>query len=108
MSAAVMMNLWHRARKMPLSQWLAGLGRRLINFISLLSFTEPGEEDLLHRITVMERHITLPLKVAAILMLLSSFYSSPWIGNVLGALEISVEWTRFFLWFYIAANVVLG
>jgi signal transduction histidine kinase len=56
----------------------------------------------------MERDIILPLKVAGIGMLLYSFYFRPWIREVLGALEIAVEATQYFLWFYIAANLVVA
>jgi signal transduction histidine kinase len=89
-----------------------GLARAFValldRLVPLLVIPVPEPAELLRRITMMERHIILPLKAAGIAMLLYSFYSSRWIGNVLGALEISVEWTQYFLWFYIAANLVVG
>ena len=83
-----------------------GLGRVMGRATDLLLFRTPDEQQLLRRITRMERDIVLPLKVACIGMLLYSFYLRPWIGKVLGALEIAVEATQYFLWFYLAATVV--
>jgi hypothetical protein len=56
----------------------------------------------------MERDIVLPVKAAGIVMLLYSFYFSPWIGITLGALEIAVESTQYFLWIYIGINIVVA
>ena len=56
----------------------------------------------------MERDVILPLKVAGIAMLLHSFYFTQWFGMVLGALEIAVEATQYFLWIYIGLNVVVA
>lgn len=72
----------------------------------LLLFRTPDEQQLLRRIARMERDIILPLKLAGIGMLLHSFYLRPWIGKVLGALEIAVEATQYFLWFYLAATLI--
>ena len=82
------------------------LGRVMGRATELLLFRTPDEQQLLRRITRMERDIVLPLKVAGIGMLLYSFYLRPWIGKVLGALEIAVEATQYFLWFYLVATVV--
>jgi len=88
---------------------LGRLSKRFVDWlVPLLSLPAPEPSQLLKRITMMELHIILPLKAAGVSMLLYSFYSSRWIGGVLGALEISVEWTQYFLWFYIGANLVLG
>lgn len=82
--------------------------RLLDRVIPLLSIASPHAPQLLRRIEVMERDIILPLKAAGILMLMYSFYFRPWINNVLSALEVAVEWTQYFLWLYILANVVFG
>jgi signal transduction histidine kinase len=50
----------------------------------------------------------LPVKAAAILMLLSSFYFTPWIGGVLSALDIAVESTQYFFGVYIGLNVLVA
>lgn len=76
--------------------------------VPVLKIRQPESQAVRRRIEVMERDIVLPLKVAAIAMLLHSFYFSPWFGNVLGALDIAVQSTQHLLWVYISINVVLG
>ena len=83
---------------------IGGWVERLLSYTGFLIPT-PNEEHLRRRIIRMERDIILPLKVAAIGMLLHSFYVGRWVRNVLGALEIAVEVTQYFLWFYIVATV---
>jgi signal transduction histidine kinase len=58
----------------------------------------------------MERDLILPIKVAGIAMLLYSFYfKRSWIGQKeLGTLEISVAFTQYFLWCYIAVNALVA
>ncbi len=88
---------------------LAGACANLLDrLVPLLAIPVPEPAELLRRITMMERHLILPFKAAGTAMLLYSFYSKPWVRNVLGALDISVEWTQYFLWIYIAANVVIA
>jgi signal transduction histidine kinase len=41
-------------------------------------------------------------------MLLYSFYHGQWIRNALDELSIAVEWTNYFLWYYIPANIVFA
>jgi len=82
---------------------LAGMCRKLF---PLLRLPPPETPDVLRRIEIMERDIILPLKAAGIAMLLHSFYFTPWIGKVLGALEIAVESTQYLLWLYILVNIV--
>src|SRR6267142_3156105 len=65
--------------------------------LGLLTIPPPDQPQLIYRIRRMERDIILPVKAAAIAMLLYSFYFSPWIGRVLGALDIAVESTQYFL-----------
>jgi signal transduction histidine kinase len=112
---------------MGLSRWfkehgLGGLKRAPARFLarlrSLLEITTPEAEQLLRRITKMERDIFLPLKAAGIAMLLYSFYHGKWIRQSLDELSsavdsadeltIAVEWTRYFLWYYIPANVLIA
>ncbi len=80
--------------------------RLLRRVLASLDLPTPEPEQLIRRIIMMEREIILPLKVAGIMMLLYSFYFRPWIGRVLSELEIAVELTQYFLWFYIAANLL--
>jgi signal transduction histidine kinase len=56
----------------------------------------------------MERDIVLPIKAAAIAMLLHSFYFTPWIGIVSSNLDVAVEATQYFFWLYIGFNVVVA
>ena len=87
-----------------------GGGRFLARVVALLRIESPAEPELIRRIRIMERDIILPIKVAAIAMLVRSFFlsPSPWIGSVLGALEIAVESTQYFLYIYIAINLVMA
>src|SRR3954453_17361264 len=82
--------------------------RFLDRIIALLKIPAPATPQLIRRIILMERDIILPLKVAGIAMLLHSFYFSRWIGIVLGALEIAIESTQYFLWLYIGVNRVMA
>lgn len=100
-----MRQLLHRISERRDSDGSRWFNRILDSVIPFLSIPSPHPPQLLRRIEVMERDIILPLKAAGILMLLYSFYFRPWINNVLSALEVAVEWTQYFLWFYIAANV---
>src|SRR5215510_7718518 len=83
-------------------------GRFLDRLISLLEIPSPEAPQVIRRVQVIERDIMLPLKAAGILMLLYSFYFRPWFRNSLGALEIAVESTQYFLSMYVAANVVIA
>src|SRR6267154_12225 len=76
--------------------------------IGMLKVPAPDTPQLIYRIQHMERDIVLPVKAAGIVMVLYSFYFSPWIGITLGALEIAVEGTQYFLWIYIGINLVVA
>jgi signal transduction histidine kinase len=84
----------------------AGSNRLLDRIVGMLR--TPDATQLIYRIQHMERDIVLPVKAAGILMLLYSFYFSPWIGITLGALEIAIESTQYFLWIYIGINLVVA
>lgn len=96
----------NKLRSSRLFEKTGGLGRVMDRATDLLLFRTPDEQQLMRRITLMERDIILPLKLAGIGMLLYSFYLRPWIGNVLGALEIAVEVTQYFLWLYLFATLI--
>src|SRR5512141_845293 len=96
----------NKLRRNRLIGKIGGLGRFMGRATDLLLFRTPDEQQLFRRITLMERDIIFPLKVAGIGMLLYSFYLRPWIGKVLGALEIAVEVTQYLLWFYLFATLV--
>ena len=79
--------------------------RLLERLISILRIPAPDTSQMITRVIRMERDIVLPIKAAGIMMLIISFFLSPWIGLVLGALEIAVESTQYFLLVYIFINV---
>lgn len=88
--------------------WVRTLRRFSRAAVELLRFPDPDTPRTLRRIEIMERDVVLPLKVAGIAMLVHSFYFSPWIGRVLGALDIAIEWTQFLLWIYILVNLAFA
>jgi signal transduction histidine kinase len=102
------LGLWQRLRQYSLRELAQALWRLPGRAVELLKLPAPDAVKLMDRITTMERDIILPIKVAGIAMLLYSFYfKRSWIGKEeLGTLEITVEATQYFLWVYIAANVL--
>ena len=88
--------------------WGARLRRLGRGGAAMLEISTPEAEQLLRRITKMERDIFLPVKAAGIAMLLYAFYRGIWIRNAMDDLSIAVEWTRYFLWYYIPANLVIA
>ena len=100
--------LWRRIREHR-SGGVAGVFvRALDRLIQFLALPAPEEGQLVRRITIMERNLILPVKVAAVGMLLYSFYAKRWFNNVLSALDISVLTTQYCLWGYIAINLVFA
>ena len=104
------LGLWQRLRQYTLGDLAKALWRFPGRAIELLKLPAPAAVKLMDRITTLERDIILPIKVAAIAMLLYSFYfKRAWIvSKELGALEIAVEATQYLLWFYIAMNAVVA
>jgi signal transduction histidine kinase len=76
--------------------------------IELLRIPDPEAPKVLRRIRLMERHMVLPVKAAAILMLLHSFYYTPWIGMVSDTLAVAVDAIEYFFWVYVGINVLIG
>src|SRR5207253_5476900 len=48
------------------------------------------------------------LKAAGIAMILYSFNHGQWIRIALDELSIAIEWTNYFLWYYIPANILIA
>jgi signal transduction histidine kinase len=94
------------------SRWPGQVARALSDacrhLLAGLKIPWPEAPQLIQRIQVMERDIVLPLKAAGIGMLIYSFYFTPWIGKVLGELDIAVESTQYFFGIYMAINVVVA
>ncbi len=101
--------LWQRLRHYTLADMLRAIARFPSRAIELLKISAPDAAQLIDRITTMERDLVLPIKTAGIVMLVYYFHSKrSWIGDLLGPLEIAVETTQFFLWVYIAVNILVA
>ena len=82
-------------------QWLKRLP-------ALLEIPAPDPPRLLRRIEIMERDIMLPRQGVFIGMIFYSFVSTPWFGQTLSMLDVTVETVQYIFWFYILANVALA
>ncbi|MEK7706601.1 MAG: ATP-binding protein [Verrucomicrobiota bacterium] len=82
-------------------QWLKRLP-------ALLEIPAPDRAQFLDRVQIMERDLVLPAKAIVILILIGSFYFSPWMGSVLGAMEVAIELIQYFFIIYVSANVVVA
>lgn len=82
-------------------QWLAKL-------LKSLEIPAPEAAYRVQRIEVVERRFVLPIKIAAILMLVHSFRTSPWFGTALSALDVAVDTVQTISVIYIAVNVVIA
>ncbi len=82
-------------------QWLKRL-------FTLLEIPAPDPARLLHRIEIMERNITLPVKAVAIGFVFYSFVSTPWFGVTLSTLDVTVETVQYIFWFYVLASAALA
>ena len=100
MNAAL--NRWFGERR-----WARGLARVVDRLIEALKIPAPEAPEWIRRITIMERDIILPLKAAGILMLVSFYYKS-WTAEALSVFEIADQFSRAFLWIYIAVNIVVA
>ena len=102
--------LWQRLKHYSVGDLARALFRFPGRAVELLKIPAPAAAQLRDRITTLERDIILPIKVAAIAMLLYSFYfKRAWIVNKeLGAMEIEVGATQYLLWVYIAINTVVA
>ena len=107
---SIHVGLWQRLRHYSLGELTGALLRLPTRAVELLRIPTPDAVKLLDRIATMERDLILPIKAAAIAMLLYSFYfKRSWVGvKELGTLEITVEATQYFLWVYIVANAIVA
>ncbi len=80
-------------------QWLKRL-------FTLIEIPAPDRRQLLERMQMMERDLVLPAKAIILIILLTSFYVSPWTGSVLGSIEVAVEWTLNYFIVYMVVNVI--
>src|SRR6266481_2997756 len=103
-----MASIWERVKGNRLTKRGRFFARWMAQFVELLKIPPPETQQLIRRITIMERHLVLPIKAAGIVMILRSFYFSPWFGEVLSELEIAVDYMQAFLILYISFNVLLA
>src|SRR6476660_8407301 len=89
-------SIWEKVKGNPLTRRGRFFARWMAQFVELLKIPPPETQNLLRRITIMERHLVLPIKAAGIVMILRSFYFSPWFGEVLSELEIAVDYMQAF------------
>ena len=75
---------------------------------TLLEIPAPDPPRLLHRIEIMERNITLPVKAVAVGIIFYSFVSTRWFGVTLSTLDVTVETVQYIFWFYVLASGVLA
>ena len=78
----------------------------LKHLLSSLELPAPEAAQRLGRIKAVERNIVLPLKAAAIGIILYSLHQSPWFGLPLGSLDITVNTVNTIFGFYVAANIL--
>ena len=80
--------------------------------IALLEIPTPEAEQLLRRVTTMERDIFLPVKAALLAMLFYSFYHGTRLRLAFEEFSIAYEWTRewtrYFLVYDLPANVLVA
>lgn len=91
-----------------LTEVAQALPQSVAELLKFLAIPTPDTPQVLRRIRMMEREIILPLKVALIAILIHSFYFTPWFSTVTSLLEVPVESTQYFLWFYILVNAVMA
>ena len=103
-----MTDFWQRVKQRRFTGFLGSLVRLLERLVTVLEIPTPDPEQVFRRITTMERDIFLPLKAAGIGMVLYSFHYGRWIRSAMDELSIAVEWTDYFLWYYIPANIVIA
>jgi signal transduction histidine kinase len=83
------------------------VARFVRQLIEALKIPPPDAPVWIRRITLMERDLVLPVKAATISMVLY-FYLRPWVGRVNSALDVEVDATKSFFWFYISLNIVVA
>ncbi|HEY5912917.1 MAG TPA: HAMP domain-containing sensor histidine kinase [Verrucomicrobiae bacterium] len=79
--------------------------RRLID---LFRIRPPDTAQVLLRIQRMERDLVLPIKVAAIVILLHSLYFTPWLVDASKIFELPREYARYLLWVWVCVSVVMA
>src|SRR5258706_8624407 len=100
-------SLWQRVRAYGVAGALAAGARLFHRLLTLLEIPAPEAQQWIRRVTIMERHIMLPIKAAGIAMIYS-FYFTNWTGAVQTVLDVEVEAVESFFWVYVGVNVVVA
>jgi signal transduction histidine kinase len=106
--AALRSGWWHRLAHEPVEGLWVEFRPWLNRLIELMKIPPPGTAEILRRIEIMERHIVLPIKAAGIVILVQSFYFTPWIREGYSILEVPVQLAGYFLWLYICLNLAMA
>ena len=77
-------------------------------FFTLLEIPAPDPARLLRRIEIMELNIMLPVRTAVVGFIFYSFVSTPWFGQTLSTLDVTVEAVQYIFWFYVLASGALA
>src|SRR5436190_8338098 len=100
-------SFWQRLKDSRVATIPAACARFFERLFHLLEIPAPEAPQWIRRITIMERHIMLPIKAAGIAMIYS-FYFTRWTGYAHTALEINVEAVEYFFWVYVSVNIVFA
>ena len=98
-------SFWQRVKANGFAGPLAAGARLFQRLLTLLEIPAPEAPQWIRRVTIMERHIMLPIKAAGIAMIYS-FYFTSWTGFVHTVLDIEAEAVESFFWVYVAVNIV--
>src|SRR2546427_5402359 len=96
---------WQRVSGSRVGAALKACSGFLGRMIKLLEIPAPEAPQWIRRVTIMERHIMLPIKAAGIAMIYS-FYFTSWTGFVHTVLDVEAEAVESFFWVYVGVNVV--
>jgi len=102
-----MTSLWQRVKAFRFAGPVAAGGHLVQRLLTLLEIPAPEAPQWIRRVTIMERHIMLPIKAAGIAMIYS-FYFTSWTGAVHTVLDVEVEAVESFFWVYVGVNVVVA
>jgi len=86
---------------------LKSIHRFFTRLAKLLEIPAPEARQWIRRISIMERDIMLPIKVAAVGMIYY-FYFTRWILVAHNELDVEVEAVEYFFWVYVGINVVVA
>jgi signal transduction histidine kinase len=87
--------------KPALQQWIEWLAK-------LVETPAPDPAEVRRRIEIVELNIILPIKVAAIAMVVYSFSRTPWFGVVSSTLDVAVESVHYSFGIYVLLNLVFA